>query len=163
MAITDYTTYEDIRAVLGVSADEIEDATLSLAVYELSLSSEFEDISANLKTDYATVSGLTSRTAVQERLFQSTRLFSTYAVAYQASGSLPLFSPKDISDGKATVSRYADSPYKAVIEQIRTQYEKFKGKLEKAYAEYGSSSAPVLVIRPFFNTASGAYDPVTNA
>jgi len=161
--INSYTTFDDIRAVLGVSSDEIEDATFSLDVYTLNLTSELEDISANLVTDYTTVAEAASRSAVEERFYQATRLFAVYAVAYQATGSLPLFSPKDISDGKATVSRYADSPYKVVIEKVRTMYEKFRGKLEKAYAEYGSNSSPTLVIRPFFSVASGAKDPVTNS
>ena len=161
MAITAYTTYDDIRAALGVSSDEIEDATLSLDIYELNLTSEFEDISLSLASAYATVAALTSRSDVQERFYQATRLFSAYAVAYQATSSLPLFSPKDISDGKATVSRYADSPYKAVIAQVKTLYEKFKGKLEKAYADNSATSVADLAPRPYFTVVSPSYDPVT--
>lgn len=163
MEIINFTTFNDIRAVLGVSDDEIEDATLSLDIFELNLTSELEDISVNLIGDYSTVAELTTRTAVQERFYQATRLFSAYAVAYQATGSLPLFSPKDISDGKATVSRYADSPYREVIKKVSAQYEKFKVKLEKAYAEFGSSSAPSRTIPSLFAVASGARDPVTNS
>lgn len=163
MEITSFTTFNDIRAVLGVSSDEIEDATLSLDIFELNLTSELEDIGLALVSDYSTVAELTTRTAVQERFYQATRLFSAYAVAFQATGSLPLFSPKDISDGKATVSRYADSPYKEVIKKVTAQYEKFKLKLEKAYADFGSNSAPSRTVLPFFNVASGARDPVTNS
>lgn len=163
MGITNFTTFNDIRAALGVSSDEIEDATLSLDLYELNLTSELEDIGSALASDYSTVAELSTRTAAQERFYQATRLFSAYAVALQATGSLPLFSPKDISDGKATVSRYADSPYKEVIKQVKAMYEKCRLKLEKAYATYGSTSAPSRAVLPFFSVASGTRDPVTNS
>ena len=46
MALLTYTTYDDIRAALGVSSDEIEDATLSLSLYELNLTSDLTGESA---------------------------------------------------------------------------------------------------------------------
>lgn len=161
MALLTYTTYDDIRAALGVSSDEIEDATLSLALYELNLISEFEDIDLTLESTYATVSALSSRTEVQERFLQATRLFSTYAVAYQATTSLPLFSPKDISDGKAVVSRYADSPYKEVIKKVEQLYGKYKSRLEAALAANNAGSAPSITPRPYFSVAVPDSDPVT--
>ena len=161
MALLTYTTYDDIRAALGVSSDEIEDATLSLALYELNLISEFEDIDLTLESTYATVSALSSRTEVQERFLQATRLFSTYAVAYQATTSLPLFSPKDISDGKAVVSRYADSPYKEVIKKVEQLYGKYKARLEAALAANNAGSAPSIVPLPYFTVSVPDSDPVT--
>jgi hypothetical protein len=161
VALLTYTTYDDIRAALGVSSDEIEDATLSLSLYELNLTSEFEDIGLTLESDYATVAALSSRTAVQDRFLQATRLFATYAVAYQAATSLPLFSPKDISDGKATVSRYADSPYKEVVKRIEQLYGKYKARLEAAFAANGAVSAPSITPRPYFTVSVPDSDPVT--
>lgn len=161
MALLDYTTYDDIRAALGVSSDEIEDATLSLTLYELNLIAEFEDINVVIESEYATVAAKASRTDAEERFLRATRLFSTYAVAYQATTSLPLFSPKDISDGKATVSRYADSPYKAVIAKITELYGKYRTRLEQSFADYSAGAAPVLSPRPFFSVSSPSYDPVT--
>lgn len=161
MALLTYTTYDDIRAALGVSSDEIEDATLSLALYELNLTSEFEDIDLSLESTYATVSALTSRTDVQERFLQATRLFSTYAVAYQATTSLPLFSPKDITDGKAAFSRYADSPYKEVIKRVEQMHGKYKSRLEQALAANNAVSAPSIAYRPYLSVGVPTSDPVT--
>lgn len=161
MALLTYTTYDDIRAALGVSVDEIEDATLSLSLYELNLTAELEDVDLTLETEYATVAALTSRTAVQDRFLQATRLFSTYVVAYQATTSLPLFSPKDISDGKATMSRYADSPYKEVIKKVEQLYGKYKSRLEAALAALTASSAPSITARPYFSVSVPDSDPVT--
>ena len=161
MALLTYTTYDDIRAALGVSSDEIEDATLSLSLYELNLTSEFEDISLTLESDYATVAALSSRTAVQDRFLQATRLFATYAVAFQATTSLPLFSPKDISDGKATVSRYADSPYKEVIKKVEQLYGRYRTKLEAALAANNAESAPSIAARTYMAVSIPDSDPVT--
>ena len=161
MALLTYTTYDDIRAALGVSSDEIEDATLSLSLYELNLISELEDVDVDLVSDYATVAALSSRTAVQDRFLQATRLFATYVVAYQATTSLPLFSPKDISDGKATVSRYADSPYKEVIKRVEQLYGKYKARLEAAVAANNAESAPSITSRPYFSVSVPDSDPVT--
>ena len=161
MALLTYTTYDDIRAALGVSTDEIEDATLSLSLYELNLTSELEDVALTLESEYATVAALSSRTAVQDRFLQATRLFATYAVAYQATTSLPLFSPKDISDGKASVTRYADSPYKEVMKRVEQLYGKYRSKLEAAFAAITAGSVPSITARPYFSVASPDSDPVT--
>lgn len=42
--LIDYTTYDDIRAALGVSSTDLPDAALSLNLYELMLTQEFEAI-----------------------------------------------------------------------------------------------------------------------
>lgn len=161
MALIDYTTYDDIRACLGVTDEEIEDSTLALGLYEMNLQAELEDISYDLAGDYATVAALGSRSAVEERFYQTTRLFAAYAVAKQLCTSLPLFSPKTITDGKAAVMRHADSPYKAVIAEVGTQYERFRLRLDKAYADYKVTSVPAQALRPFLSAASPASDPVT--
>jgi hypothetical protein len=161
VALLTYTTYDDIRAALGVSSDEIEDATLSLSLYELNLTAELEDVDLLLESEYATVAALSSRTTVQDRFLQAARLFATYAVAYQATTSLPLFSPKDISDGKATVSRYADSPYKEVNKKVEQLYGKYRAKLEAAFAASTAGSAPSITARPYLSVAVPDSDPVT--
>ena len=161
MAITSYTSYDDIRAALGVSSDEIDDATLSLQVYEFNLIAELEDISLDLPGDYATVAAANNRDEDSERLYQSVQMFSTYAVALQLTSSLPLFSPKDITDGKAGFSRYSDSPYKEVVKDVKRMYERFKGRVTSVYADFNSSDAPIAVPRVLMVAVSPASDPVT--
>lgn len=163
MALLDYTTYDDIRAALGVSSDEIEDATLSLSVYEFGLLAELEEIDPTLHEAFTTVAEVCGRTEEEERFFQATSLFATYAVALQATAALPLFSPKDISDGKATVSRYADSPYKEVIKRVEQQYSRCKSRLEKAFATYNSAGAPSITSRTFFSVSVLDSDPITGS
>lgn len=166
MAITDFTTFSDIRASLGVSDDEIEDATLSLELYESNLAAEFDDVTSDagssLSTAYATVSAITSRNEAEERLYRSTRLFSTYTVAKQLCSSLPLFSPKEMTDGKAAMTRYSADPYKETITQVKAQYDKSRRRLVDALKAYVSTTASTgFVPRTSFAVSQPSYDPVT--
>ena len=74
---------------------------------------------------------------------------------------MPLFSPKDVTDGKAAFSRYADSPYKEVIKRVEQLYGKYKARLEAAYAANNAGSAPSITPRPYFNVSVPDSDPVT--
>lgn len=164
MALIDYTTYDDVRAILGVSVDEIEDVTLGLEVYESYLETELEDVGANLAADYAAVAALSeaTRTPVEKKFLRTTRLFAAYACAKQLTVSLPMFGPKDISDGKATVSRFADSPYREVVKRVGQEYDRLKLVLVDAYAGL-SSTTGATTVRVFLGTTGLAVDPVTNS
>lgn len=164
MALVDFTTFDDIRAVLGVSGDELEDATLSLAVYEYNLTLELEDISLDLPARYATAAqkDLASQSAVEQRFVQATRLFATYAVAKQLLASLPLFSPKEISDGKASMVRYSVNPYETTIKRVEAQYERFRQRLSDVFGTL-TASTRTSVSRPYMSAVTPGRDPVTGS
>lgn len=159
MALTAFTSFDDIRAALGVSTDEIDDTTLSLPLYEYSLIGELEDVSLSLASDFAALPPVL--TDVQTRFKQSLVLFATYAVAKQLTVSLPLFSPKEIGDGKAHVTRYAQDPYKATIEAVLGEYERTKVRLSSAYLALTSATAAPREFRSYFSSVPAATDPVT--
>lgn len=165
MALLDYTSYDEVRAVLGVSEKEITDATLALDVYQLNLSVELAALSEALEGDYATVSAVAAntRTALQTKFYGAVRLFSTYAVAFQLLAALPNFSPKDITDGKAAVGRYADSPYKVVIDRTSAMYDTFRVFLASAYKEMTTGSAIQTTVRSPLYKVGLAINPVTGA
>ena len=162
MALIDYTTPSDIRAVLGVNDEELEDSTLGLEVYSISLEGELEDVAVSLPSEYATVAAIdeAARTDAQRRFYLATRLFATYVVAQQLGSGLPMFGPKDITDGKAGVSRFADSPYKQTIEEVKRQYKKSRRRLEDAFSAVTSTSANTTVFRTFMVVSSPSTDPV---
>lgn len=163
MAIVDFTSFDDVRAALGVSQDEIKDATLSLDLYEFNLVSELEGISLDLIPTYMTQVGdpQESWNAEQTRFYQSVRLFSTYAVAKQCTISVPMFSPKEQSDGKAALVRFALDPYKSMIDGVVQQYDIFREKLESAYGAITTSGDPIFIPRTYFTVISPSSDPVT--
>lgn len=160
MSILDYTTYRDVRAILGVDDDELEDETLALEVYSNHLDEELYDVSRELITLYEQLDIKGDRTAQEERVYKLVRSFSAYAVARQVGNALPMLAPKSISDGKASMSRFSSDPYKKVLENIREQYDLTRGRLLSAVDELSSLNR-VSVQRTLFTRTGSAYDPVT--
>ena len=80
--ITEFTSYADVRAALGVSEDDLEDETLELDLYADMLEVEFEDVSATFLTTYAAAQATDTPTEAQARFLKATRLFSTYAIDF---------------------------------------------------------------------------------
>lgn len=163
MALTDYTSYAEVRSVLGVEDDELTDGILSLDLYASGLLTELEEVDTGLPTDFATVAAIdpaSNRTAAQRRFYDATRNFATYGVAFQLSTSLPMFGPKEISDSKSLVSRFTDSPYKETNRMVKEKYDQWKARLEKAYSEF--KSADTTPTRRLYLVASTlSTDPVT--
>ena len=83
MALLDYTSPEDIRAVLGVDDIELSDDTLALSIYEMQVRLDLEDISDSLSDDYLAAAALPSdtRSALEQKLVELTQLFSAYSVS----------------------------------------------------------------------------------
>lgn len=162
MTLLDYTTYEDVRATLGVSDDELENETLALEVYSNHLGEELYDVSKTLDTLYRDIKAKAegARTSQEERVYKLVRAFSTYAVARQVGTALPMLAPKSLSDGKATMSRFSSDPYKKVLENIREQYDIARGRLLTAVDDLSSLSR-VTVARTLFSRSGSGYNPVT--
>ena len=157
--LTDYTGYNDIRAALGVSDEDLEDATLALSLYSDQLTQELEDIAITLPDTYATVKALPTPTTVQQRFLKACQLFATYAVAKQLTAALPLFAAKQVTDGKAAVQRF-DTPYRDTIKNVLEQYDKQRTRLIASLDSIGSSTK-AAVTPVYFAAVSPAYDPVT--
>lgn len=158
--ITVYTTYNDIRAALGVSTDDIEDTALALATYADLLDVELTDIDSTVPASFASISLIVTPTAAETKFLQATRLFATYALAKSMSSSLPLFAAKQLSDGKTTNTRF-ESPYRDTIKAIAEQYARFKTRLAAATTAIGTTTTTA---RPlvFFTSVAPSVDVVTN-
>lgn len=110
MAVSDYTTNDEIRAVLGVSEDELEDTTLDLPIYGLQLNTALFKVYSGLSGIYKTVSETPEedRTASEQRLYDSTRIYAAYKLGRILLGSLKMFAPQKITDGKGEQNRFSD-------------------------------------------------------
>lgn len=163
MPVTTYTTYSEIRAALGVSEDEIEDTTLALPMYGNMLDMELEEVAVTLPSVFTTISALTTKTEDQVRFLAAAHLFATYAVANKLTSSLPLFSPEQITDGKAAFKRTSQNPYAQVIEAVGKEYGRFKKRLEQLFAVVNSSTSAGTVSLSYVGVVTPAYDPITGA
>lgn len=141
MLLTDYTTYGDVRAVLGVTEDDLEDTTLSLDVYVFGLEQELDDMVPSPIVKYAAITAVdaSQRTEAQARFYRAMRVFCTYATAKLLLTSLPMFGAKEHSDGKASSSRFSLDPYRETIKRIESDYEKAYNRLQVALQGVGES------------------------
>lgn len=160
MQLSDFATFDEYRAAVGVTVDELDDETLGLPLYEDTLIAEFEDVSISLPDAIETVSALAEPSAEQERFLRCARSFARYAVARQLTVTLPIFSPVKVEDGKAAMTRMAD-PYKATTDRVAKEFERWRGRLAEAYQALGSSATTSA--RAYLKVVSPGSDPVTGA
>lgn len=158
--LLDFTSPEEIRAVLGVDEVDIADATLALPIYENYLTMELEDLDVGLPALFTTTAALSNPTDAQTRFLSTAKVFATFALAKQLTGSLPLFALKQESDGKAQASRF-DNPYRDVVASINREYDRAKARLLSAMTAVGSASATTTA-RVYFGTVGLGTDPITN-
>ena len=163
MSVDKYTEFDEIRAVLGVSLKEAPDEVLEGNTIWYTLKLDFLDISASILIDYDTVAALPSPNAVELAFKELVTVFASYSVAYRMLDSIPLFSPKSITEGKSNLTRYSDSPYKTTAEKVTASYLKFKKRLLLAYELYKTGGVTDTLVIPLMGVASPDYDPVTGA
>jgi hypothetical protein len=160
--LTDYTTYDEIRAVLGVSQIELPDATLALPLYDRLLTEELLSISSGLKSQYTTIAAIlpeSSRTALQQTYYEIVQLFSAYSTARYLLSSLQYFAANKITDGRAEEQRVAD-PYAATRDNVERVFGALRVRILAAYGGLGNS-VTVRATRVYTTGVGLASDPVT--
>ncbi len=153
--IITYTTYDDVRAVLGVAIEEIPDNVISLKVYENTLTLALSSVSGaldpdtvvrNLTDHYDYLIALETPTAIQVKFIQTIEMYATYIVADQLANSISMSAPKTQADGKSVLVRFSsEATFKAVQKAIKNTL----GKLSVAIMELLSvtvATAPHLTV-----------------
>ncbi len=165
ISLTHYASYDSIRAALGVPAKELPDTVLDVDLYAFFVQTELDAIGTSLRADFETVDAISevSRTTEQQALWDATRVFDAYATAVKCIDSLPQFSPKTISDGKAEVTRYSDSPYKFTAIEVRKSYLAAKKVLKDTFDAFSGETVADTVVLPLLGIATPSFDPVTGA
>lgn len=166
MPILDYTSYDEVRAVLGVGTGELSDTTLGLEVYSNGLNAELRDIKIagvndTVTSQYSTIKGMNSgRTDSQQEFYENVRSFSTYSIARSLASSLPMFAPKDISESKTILGRFSQDPYKETLKRIEENYGLYRTRLLASFNKVtAANSTPVK--RTLFAVSSPSSDRVT--
>lgn len=155
-----FLDFDSVRAVLGASTKELPDTTLETPIFALRLAQDCTSISADLLSDYAVARSLSTTAAIN--FVRAFDIFAVFSMAKACLASLPQFSPKSVTDGKAGFSRYSDSPYKAVQDKIGSEYELYRENLLSAYGGYGGgTSAASDTVATLFVATSPNYDPIT--
>lgn len=161
MALTQYTTPDEVRGILGVAAKELPDAVLESALQEQLLIIDLEQINVSLPASYLALTGALS--ANQTRFQSLVQAFSAYSVAREKLSGLPLSSPVRIQDGRAELERTAD-PYKGVREGVEAMYAFLRARLAAAYLVlFPTATVPSVSYVTIVTSTGLALDPVTNA
>jgi len=157
--IENYTTFQGIRSILGVSSKELKDDTLSLDIYASGLESDLEDVDIAIPAAYVLALQSTPPSDIEARFIRAAQTFAAYAVARTLTVSLPLFSPVKIEDGKAAMTRASD-PHREAVKAINAEYEKWKQRLLSAFLAVNSQTGTETP-RRYFGIISPSEDPVT--
>jgi hypothetical protein len=158
--LADFTTPDEVRAVLGVTPEELEDKTLAIPLYLRQLQFDLSDISDTLEADYLTVAALASRTTLQQRLYDVMQAYAPYFVAKELLTSLAVFSPRVITDGRATAERVTD-PFQDVRDGVDAGLVALRQRLRDAALALGGVTKAFTSTFSYSVSAGLATDPVT--
>lgn len=159
MQLTDFTSADAIRAIIGISVDEVSDTTLALPIYLQNLVLSLEDIYVDLPSVYMSYSALATKTVLEQKLIDIVQVFSAHQSGkFLFAGSL--FFPKTITDGRASVTRFD------ISESLRDDIDKalvaIRRRLKLLLITLGLLPAEVSTNRNYFGVAGLAVDPITN-
>lgn len=160
--LTDYTTYDEVRATLGVSIEEITDETLALSIWSSSLDFALEDFSDTLVPAYDDIALKLEedRTADECKVYNLTRLYATYLVAEDLLKSLPMFSFKRLTDGKAGTERF--DAWKDTKAGVQAGLAAIKLRLELTLGKVADYTPPVRSGYRFVSSTGLAVNPITS-
>lgn len=160
LTLTTFCTPASVRAILGVSDDELEDFTILDPIYAVQLGERLTDINASITSVFL---GLTApANPNQERFVDLVGTFAAYVVAQQLAGSVKMFAPQSITDSKSGAVRISD-PYSDLRVSILGTLTYLTERILKTYALlYPAISVPALTQRVFAASVGIAKDPVTN-
>lgn len=162
MNLTDYTSYAEIRAVLGVSEEELLDADLALPMHLTALENNLLEVSDIMLSTYSTVKNIAvgSRTADQQKFFLLTQYYSAYAVGEELLASSAMFGFKRVTDGKAEAERF--DKFADLKDGILKAASVTRKRLKLALGTLGLGySAPAAVTAIPIAGITGGTDPVT--
>jgi hypothetical protein len=163
MQILDYTSYDEVRATLGVSDEELEDVTLALPMWASELQLRLEDVSSTLETLYGTVAAKAEnvRTVDEQKLYKIVRLYSMYCISDNLLTSLPMFSFKSVSDGKSEKSR--PDKWEDTRDGVRQGVQAMLARLRMILAKVdGTYSTPTATVSIITRATGLAVNPITS-
>jgi hypothetical protein len=159
MDLVQFTSYEEVRAAIGVSEEELPDAVIGLPMYLQSLLLDLDEIHEDVDTTYVALTGTLD--ADEQRFQRLVQLFATYSVARTLLTGLDLFAPKRIQDGRAELERTED-PYAAVREGVLAMYGRVRLKLIEAFETLVPAAEVSVTTLTWGSSVGIAADPVTN-
>jgi hypothetical protein len=159
--LTEYTTFNDVRAALGMSEEEVSDETLGLDTISTLLDEDLLALAPLLVATFAALPAVDAQSALESRLYKLTRLYATYAVAFRLIDTAELFGFIKVADGRASTERVAEA-YKNLRTNLAAQLQRIKALLLGALgALVPTVTAPVSAGNVWISSVGLGSDPVT--
>lgn len=163
ITLTDYTTYAEVRAILGVSIHELPDSILALPNCSRALHTRlysttgtFGSITGTLIDIFDDLSAKASLTGAEDNMLALIQQYAAYVVAEACLSGLSLLVMKTESDGEALQTRFsAEATFKDVPKNVRQQMTSLLSQIDSVM---GSE----INVMPMLAALSPALDVVTN-
>jgi len=160
--LNNYTSYDSVRAVLGVSDRIFPDTVLASEVYDLALRADLVEVGqgidpdADLDADFLALEGDDSATS---NFYNAVRLFAAHSVAFRALTAMPELSPTFMGDSKASVKK----DQTMVARNVTGAYLKFRRNLVVMYAAFLNVEAPTEAQPNLMRVSAPDFDPITGS
>jgi hypothetical protein len=118
------------------------------------------DVAATLEADYLAIAALPSKSTTQQKLYDVMQAFAPYAVSKSLLGSLSLFAPRRITDGRAEMERVVD-PFQDARDGVDAGYNVLLDRLRAAYEALGNTVTVATRVFSYALAAPLGTDPVT--
>lgn len=155
MAAILYTTTEAVRAALGVTAREIEDAQITDLGIVDQLELDLVNTYPTHETLKAAIDGNTA-TDAEKLVWKRLKLYLQYLAAYIVAVALQNLVAQKVTDGDAEMQRFMKDNLSGTIERIEGMKDKYLAELNPDAVVTGADF-PMLAI------AIPDRDPVTEA
>lgn len=160
-AITAYCTADNIRAILGISEEDIPDAAVLDMNFAVRLQEKLYDLSPTLIDYYASTKALPTPTTDQQRLLDMVGSFASYVVAQALAETGANSMPKAIEDGKAKMERM-DRAFDALRDVLTQTLAYLSTKILAIYQKLEPTADVRVTTSPIYMTNVGlGFDPVT--
>lgn len=162
--LADFTTPDEIRAILGVAESELPDVVIELPLYQRQLAFDLADIAPAIAADYLALPLVGSRSIAQQLFYDCMQVYSAYAVSAILVLNVKMFAPQVITDSKTTLQRAQTDPWADTRGAVEAGYRLMKARLKVAYA--GVAPSVVLTSQATLTGMIGvglAADPVTGS
>ena len=160
--LTDYTSPDEIRAILSLTDDELENPVILLPIIETLMLEEFAQVSPTLDDKYKAAVDAAGTDPETKRFIRLVQAFAAYCVAKQFTLTLPLLAVQTEQDARASYARFAN-PLDPVVQSVNASWVKIRGYLVDAYNDLYE---PDLTQASYSYTMTGGVaigvDPVTN-
>lgn len=161
--VTDFTSYDEVRIIIGLSKDELPDATLALELFANSLEQALDSVTlptvapgpGPLKTAFLAIP-VSGRTAAQQSLYNMTRLYSAYVCAHTLCVSLPMHTAKIIADGKRSLTRFSpEAVFKDTVTAITAKVAELRSSIENINTTEVESLIYLTAVKPAVDITVG--------